>query len=70
MDLSFEQTLIENVKTVVLGTERYAVQRTSKRRLHEVDFVFDGKIRRLEQNPGTRSRWAKMARQKGDAVSQ
>jgi hypothetical protein len=63
MDLSFEQTLIENVKMVVLGTERYAVQRTPKRRLREVDFVFDGKIRGLEQNRATKSRWAKMARE-------
>jgi hypothetical protein len=37
--------------------------RTSKRRLRQVDFKFDGKeIRGLEQNPDTKSRWAAMAR--------
>jgi len=69
---SFEETLIEvwrqalvnDAKTVELGTERYAVRRTSKRKLCEVDFVFDGQqIRGLEQNPETKSRWARMARE-------
>jgi hypothetical protein len=69
---SFEETLIEvwrqalvnDAKTVELGTERYAVRRTSKRKLREVDFVFDGRqIRGLEQNPETKSRWARMARE-------
>lgn len=32
-------------------------------RLRQVDFTFDGnKIRGLEQNPDTKSRWAQMAR--------
>jgi hypothetical protein len=68
---SFEETLIEvwrqalvdGGKAVVLGTERYPIVRTSKRKLREVDFTFDGKqIRGLEQNPDTKSRWAAMAR--------
>src|SRR5580704_6177034 len=71
VSLSFEQTLVEvwrqslveNVKTVELGTERYPVRRTAKRGLRQVDFVFDGnEIRGLEQNPDTKSRWAQMAR--------
>jgi hypothetical protein len=71
MVISFEQTLIdvwwqvlvENVDLVELGTERYPVRLTSKRHLGEVDLVLDGnKIRGLEQNPETRSRWAQMAR--------
>jgi len=71
MELSFEetlievwrQTLVENADMVVLGTERYPVRRTPKRRLRQVDFVFDGnEIRGLEQNPDTKSRWAQMAR--------
>ena len=71
MDSSFEQTLVEvwrqalveNAEVVVLGTERYPVRYTPKRRLREVDFVFDGnEIRGLEQNPETKSEWAKMAR--------
>jgi hypothetical protein len=71
MNLSFEETLIEvwrqalveNAKTVLLGSERSAVQRTPKRGLRQVDFVFEGKeIRGLEQNPQTKSRWAQLAR--------
>ena len=71
MKLSFEQalieiwrqTLVENAKTVELGTERYHVRSTPKRGLRQVDFVFDGnEIRGLEQNPQTKSRWAQMAR--------
>ena len=50
MKLSFEQTLIEvwrqtlveNAKSVQLGTERFAVLRTPKRGLRQVDFLFDG----------------------------
>src|SRR5215472_12025354 len=68
---SFEETLIEvwrqalvkNSKFVELGTESYSVRRTAKRRLAQVDFVFDGNdIRGLEQNPETKSRWAQLAR--------
>jgi hypothetical protein len=60
----WRQTLVNDAKTVELGTQRYPVRRTSKRRLREVDFVFDGQeIRGLEQNPETKSRWAQMARE-------
>jgi hypothetical protein len=71
MTLSFEQalvevwrqTLVENAKTVELGSERYSVQSTPKRGLRQVDFVFEGnEIRGLEQNPHTKSRWAQMER--------
>lgn len=71
MGLSFEQTLIEvwrqtlveNAKIVELGPDRYPVRSTPKRRLRQVDFVFEGnEIRGLEQNPQTKSRWAQMAR--------
>ena len=51
MKLSFEQALIEvwrqalvdNVKFVELGSERYPVRSTPKRGLRQVDFVFEGK---------------------------
>jgi hypothetical protein len=57
------QVLVVNVKVVELGTEHYPVRLPPKRRLREVDFVFDGnEIRGLEQNPETKSRWAQMAR--------
>jgi hypothetical protein len=71
MKPSLEQTLIEvsrqglvdNAKTVELGTERFPVRRTPKRGFRQVDFTFDGnEIRGLEQNPQTKSRWAQMAR--------
>ncbi len=71
MELSIEkalvevwrQSLVENAKIVVLGTNRYAVRRTPKRGLRQVDFFLDGnEIRGLEQNPETKSRWAQMAR--------
>jgi len=45
------------------GRQPLSVRRTPKRGLRQVDFVFDGnKIRGLEQNPDTRSEWAKLAR--------
>ena len=71
MELSFEQAvievwrqaLVENTKSVELGTERFPVRRTPKRGLRQVDFVFEGNdVRGLEQNPQTKSRWAQMAR--------
>src|ERR1700719_1434753 len=71
MALSFEQALIEvwrqslveNATVVELGGSRYPVRRTPKRGFRQVDFVFDGnEIRGLEQNPDTRSEWAKLAR--------
>lgn len=59
----WRQTLVENMDVVELGTEHYSVRLTPKRRLRQVDFVFDGnQIRGLEQNPETKSRWAQMAR--------
>ncbi len=71
MDSSFEQalidvwrqTLVENAKTVELGSEHYPVRRTPKKGLRQVDFVFEGnEVRGLEQNSQTKSRWAQMAR--------
>jgi hypothetical protein len=50
--------------------QKYPVKTTSKRRLKQVDFQFDGhELRGLEQNPDTKSRWAKMARE-GNKVMQ
>jgi hypothetical protein len=78
MNASFEQALVEvwrqalveDAKTVELGSERYPVRTTRKRRLRQVDFMFEGnEIRGLEQNPDTKSRWAQMA-QSGKKVMQ
>jgi hypothetical protein len=59
----WRQVLIDNADVVELGAEHYSVRLTPKRRLRHVDFLFEGnKIRGLEQNPETKSRWAKLAR--------
>ena len=70
MELTFERTLSQvwrqalvDAKVVELGTERYTVRRTPRKPLRQVDVVFeDKKIRGLEQNPDTKSRWAQTAR--------
>lgn len=59
----WRQALVEKAKAVVLGAEVFPVRQTPKRRLRQVDFVFEGnEIRGLEQNPQTKSRWAQLAR--------
>jgi len=60
----WRQALIENARTVRLDKGSYAVRRTSRSKLREVDFEFDGQtLRGLEQNPNTNSRWAQLARE-------
>ncbi len=59
----WRQVLVENANIVELGGEHYPVRQTPKRHLRQVDFVFEqNKIRGLEQNPETKSRWAQMTR--------
>ncbi len=59
----WRQVLVENAKVVEVDGSRYPVRRTPKKGLRQVDFVFDGnEIWGLEQNPDTKSRWAKLAR--------
>ena len=59
----WRQTLVDGAKYVQIGDEKYSVRQTSRRRLKQVDFRFeDHELRGLEQNPGTKSRWAAMAR--------
>jgi hypothetical protein len=66
----WQQTLVQNAKTVELGGRHYFVKRTSRHRFRQVDFMFNGQgLRGLEQNPETSSRWAKLAR-KGKKVMQ
>ena len=66
----WRQALVEGKKRVLLGDDSYPVQRTSKNKLAQVDFDFsDQRIRGLEQNPATSSRWAELAR-KGSKVMQ
>ena len=60
----WKQALVEGLKFVQIDHEKYPVRTTAKRRLKQVDFRFeDHELRGLEQNPDTKSRWAKMARE-------
>ena len=64
------QTMVESAETVELGGKTFAVRETPRKRLREVDFVFEGqRMRGLQQNPKTESRWAQLAR-KGHKVMQ
>jgi hypothetical protein len=59
----WRQALAEGAKNVELGGEKFPVRETPRKRLREVDFVFEGQpLRGLEQNPKTGSRWAQLAR--------
>lgn len=59
----WRQVLVDGANDVQIDGEKYPVRETS-RRLKQVDFQFDGhELRGLEQNPDTKSRWAKMARE-------
>ena len=54
--------LVEDAVEVRLDGQTFPVRTTPKKRLREVDFVFEGQaLRGLEQNPDTGSRWAQMA---------
>jgi hypothetical protein len=66
----WRQALVENAKHVTLNGRRFAVRRTVKSKLAQVDFEAAGQpLRGLEQNPATQSRWAQLAR-KGAKVMQ
>jgi hypothetical protein len=59
----YQQSAVENRKTVSLEEKSFPIRVTAKRKLKQVDFQFDGKnLRGLEQNRETKSRWAAMAR--------
>lgn len=60
----WRQAMAENAQTVIVGDQSYPVRRTSRSRLREVDFEFEGQtLRALEQNPNTGSRWARLGRE-------
>ena len=66
----YQQSVVDNRKTVSLEEKSSPVRVTAKRKLKQVDFQYDGKeLRGLEQNPETKSRWAAMAR-RGKKVMQ
>ncbi len=59
----WRQTLVDNAWSAELDGKKFTVRTTTKRKLKQIDFIFEGRdIRGLEQNPDTKSRWAKMAR--------
>ncbi len=59
----WRQALVEGAAEVELDGKTFPVRETPRKRLREVDFVFDGQpLRVLEQNPKTESRWAQLAR--------
>lgn len=60
----WRQSLVEEAPTVALDNRSCPVRRTSRSKLREVDFQFEGeRLRGLEQNPKTSSRWAQLARE-------
>ncbi len=60
----WQQALLDKKKTVEVDGETYPVRQTAKSKLKQVDFRFeDRELRGLEQNPNTKSRWAKLARE-------
>jgi hypothetical protein len=60
----WRQALVHKLKTVIVNEQRFPVRETSRSKLREVDFEFeDRKLRGLEQNPKTNSRWAQLARE-------
>jgi len=60
----WRQSLVDGARSVEIDGQKYPVKMTAKRHLKQVDFQFDGHdLRGLEQNPDTKSRWAKMARE-------
>jgi|SRR5437667_9269659 hypothetical protein len=66
----WQQALVDEGKIVTLEGRNFPVRRTSRSRLRDVDFQFEGhELRGLEQNPETASRWAQLAR-KGKKVMQ
>jgi hypothetical protein len=59
----WRQSLVEKSKTVDLDGKDFPVLNTSKMRLKQITFQFQGRtIRGIEQNPVTKSRWAALAR--------
>lgn len=60
----WRQAMSDGAKTVTVEGGNFPVRRTSRSRLREVDFRFEGhELRGLEQNPKTASRWARLARE-------
>jgi hypothetical protein len=60
----WKQSLVDCRPAVTLDGRSFPVRQTSRSKLREVNFQFDGHMwRGLEQNPNTSSRWAQLARE-------
>jgi hypothetical protein len=60
----WQQSLVDKKNTIEIDGETYSVGQTPKSKLQQIDFRFRGReLRGLEQNPDTKSRWAKLARE-------
>ena len=60
----WQQSLVDKKKIVEMDGETYSAKQTAKSKLKQIDFRFEGReLRGLEQNPNTKSRWAKLARE-------
>ena len=60
----WHQAMVEGSKTITVEDGSFPVRRTSRSRLREVYFQFQGHAARgLEQNPETSSQWARLARE-------
>src|SRR5438128_1504383 len=60
----WRQSLIEDSKAVTVDGRSFPIRKTSRSKLREVDFEFNGQmLSGLEQNPKTASRWARLARE-------
>jgi hypothetical protein len=66
----WQQTLVEERRTIELDGQSYSVRETRSRRLRTVEFEYgERRIAGIEQNPATASKWAAMARE-GQRVMQ
>jgi len=66
----FRQSLLDDSPSITLDAQKFKVLHTSRNKLRQVDFTFEGRrLRGVEQNPNTTSRWAQIAR-KGTPVMQ
>jgi len=60
----WRQSVVDGSSSIEVDGMKFPVRTTAKRKLKQIDFVIDAReIRGLEQNPDTKSRWAKMARE-------
>ena len=59
----WRRALVEGAAEFEVDGRTLRVRATSKSRLKQVDFTFEGRsLLGIEQNPDTQSRWAQMAR--------